>query len=136
MSDPPYEMVGYGGGTRFELSVPHLLTIGRPVEHLEYVGDLDWDGLRIALAGQRAARLAGLDKFQPARSIHRVMVEAARRFGRPLGWPADNDTRPNSYLADFLPEDIGGDVLRILRAGNRIPEEVLGPEELVSAWGK
>jgi hypothetical protein len=32
MADPPYGIVGYGGGTRFERSVPHLQTIGRPID--------------------------------------------------------------------------------------------------------
>jgi hypothetical protein len=135
MSDPPYGIVGYGGGTRFERSVAHLLTIGRRVEQIEYVGDLDWDGLRIAVAGQSAAHVAGLPGIRPARSIHRAMLAAASRFGNPHGWPAPIDSRPDPQLVHFLPQDVRGEALHILQAGHRIPEEVLGPVELGAVWG-
>jgi len=138
MSEPPYGMVAYGGGAGFELSVRHLLTIRRPVERIDYVGDLDWDGLRIALGARNAAKKVGLPDIHPAEGLHQAMLEASRRFGRPLGWPflslPDGRRKPEASLLAFLPDKIRSNVATILQAGNRIPEEVLGPEELRSVW--
>ena len=138
MPDPPYGMVAYGAGAQFELSVCYLLTIRRPIERIEYVGDLDWHGLRIALAARRAAKEAGLPDIHPANGLHQAMIEASRRFGRPLGWPfrssPGSKRKPDASLLDFLPDEIRSDVIAVLQAGNRIPEEVLGPDEFKNAW--
>ena len=136
--DPAYGMVAYGGGARVEAAIPHLLTIGRSVEQIHYVGDIDRNGLRIALAAADAARQCGLPPVEPAPGLHRAMLEARVRFDSPQGWPhhtaggsaKDDDTD----LVAFLPEDVRSEALAVLRAGCRIPEEVLGPDELGAVW--
>jgi hypothetical protein len=51
------------------------------------------------------------------------------------------DSEQQSELSDetlvaWLPEDIRADILTIIRAGRRIPEEILGPIEMLHIWEK
>ncbi len=139
MQNPPYGMVAYGGGARFEPSIRHLLTLGRPIQEIEYVGDLDWEGLRIALAAQRIAKSLSLPAIRPAQGLHAAMLAACREFGHPRGWPhlsTERRGRSDASLLRFLPEEARSMTLEVLKAGNRIPEEILGPVELTSVWLK
>jgi hypothetical protein len=47
--DRPYDLIAYGGGRSVLAALGHLLTIERRIETIHYVGDLDPDGLDIAL---------------------------------------------------------------------------------------
>lgn len=140
LEDPPYGMVAYGGGRALVQSIAHLRGIGRPVTSLHYVGDLDPTGLSIAVGARRAARETGLPTVEPAPGLHRAMVDAAAAFGHPRGWPVAS-ARPGGepcHLSEdlgFIPAAVRDSVRQILHAGNRIPEEVLGPEELQAVWG-
>lgn len=69
---------------------------------------------------------------------HAAMLEASRRLGRAGGWRtrsrrAVHGTQLESYL-NFLPEDVRQRARAILNDGCRIPEEVLGPEDLEALW--
>ncbi len=138
MTAPPYGLVGYGGGAGFELSVQYIKTIERPVERIEYVGDLDRNGLRIARSASLIARRDGLPSVAPAAGLHRAMVNACVRFGSPSGWPHPSATKGTSpedqSLVEWLSSEVRSDVVHVLEAGHRIPEEVLGPEELLAVW--
>ncbi|MFO0579202.1 MAG: hypothetical protein U1A78_34815 [Polyangia bacterium] len=140
LPDPPYGLVAYGAGTRIERSLPYLRTLSRQVLQIDYVGDLDRDGLRIALATQRAAAKAGLPIPRPAAGLHRLMLEACRAFGHPRGWPHRKkritSAQGDADLLAFLPADVREDVAPILAADRRIPEEVLGPQQLSVLWHK
>lgn len=87
---------------------------------------------------QAASRL-GLPEVKPAPGLHRAMLEASRRFAHPRGWPdpgRSEEVREDAgFLAHFVPAPEREEVRRILEAGNRIPEEVLGPDELLAVWG-
>jgi hypothetical protein len=55
----------------------------------------------------------------------------------PRAWRSANQWMSRamrSRLLDVIVRDVGVDVERIVRAGRRIPEEVLGPMELRNAW--
>lgn len=136
--DPPYGIIGYGGGTRIVRSLPYLRTLSRQVQEIDYVGDLDRDGLRIALAAQRIAQETGLPVPRPAPGLHRLMLDAARQFEHPRGWPhrkkRASGTSSDAELLEFLPVDIRSAVAPILAADRRIPEEVLGPQVLSALW--
>jgi len=139
MSYPPYGMVGYGGGKSFQASLQHLLTIGRPLESIFYVGDMDSDGLRIAEAAHDAAAEVGLPKILPAPGFHLAMLEAAGRFGYAEGWPAESGgtpIEPGSVFLRGFSLDLQERILAMVNSGRRIPEEVLGPDEMEVIWRK
>lgn len=138
IKDPPYGLIGYGGGARIARSLPYLRTISRRVRTIDYVGDLDRDGLRIALAAQRIALETGLPIPRPAPGLHRLMLDAARQFEHPKGWPHRKKRAPgtgsDAELLAFLPSDVRSTVAPILAADRRIPEEVVGPQALAALW--
>lgn len=135
---PPYGWLGFGSGASFERSILHLTLVEHQIERIEYVGDLDRHGLGIA---RRAAELAHNEHLPPvvaARGLHRAMLQSVWQFGYPEGLEYQPKERRidagDEALAAWLPEDVRGDVLKIIQAGRRVPEEVLGPDELQHAW--
>lgn len=134
----PYGFLGYGAGAVFEKSILHLKLSRHQIERIEYIGDLDRPGLRIASACARLARAEGLPPLVPAQGLHQAMVQAAQNFGYPEGMEYRTEEKrrdpQDETLVTWLPETIRAKVLLILRAGRRIPEEVLGPEEMRMIW--
>ena len=137
MKEPPYGVVAYGGGKSLLASLPHIATIGRDIEAIHYVGDLDHHGLEIAAAARRIAESNKLPSFSAAPNVHQGMIEAAARLGMPKGWPASRSsvgTSRGDASKAFLPDGVRDAVVELVRSGRRIPEEVLGPAELASLW--
>jgi len=66
------------------------------------------------------------------------MLSAAESFGHSTGWPAQErfSDAERRKLLDGLAPDLRTRVLEILEAGRRVPEEILGPEELRIAWSR
>ncbi|NOJ81071.1 DUF2399 domain-containing protein [Myxococcus xanthus] len=131
-----YDLVAYGGGRSLLAALGHLKTIERPVQSIHYVGDLDDAGLDIAFAARKCAKELGLPALLAADELHRQMLLAAEAFGYSLGWPSQerfsNSARERSL--DIISPSLRNQVHNLLRAGRRIPEEVLGPEEFRAAW--
>lgn len=137
MSSRPYDLIAYGGGRSVLAALGHIKTIPRGVESIHYVGDLDHAGLDIAWEARRCAKELGLSAVLPAVELHRQMLVAAESFGHPQGWLAqerfgDDDDR--TRILDVLAPELRERVESVLKAGRRIPEEVLGPNELRRAW--
>ncbi len=132
----PYDLIAYGGGRSLLASLGHLRTIERRIDTISYVGDLDWAGLDIFVQVRTAAREIGLPDVIPAAELHRQMLSAAQSFGHPEGWPNPVHTPGDRLFAVLQPLDVGvrDQVASILTRGNRVPEEVLGPEQLRAAW--
>jgi hypothetical protein len=132
----PYDLVAYGGGRSVLAALGHIKTIEHRVESIHYVGDLDHAGLDIACSAKKCARELELPLIAPATELHRQMLSAAQEFGHPQGWPAQERfaDRERKRLLDVLASDVRYEVERVLQAGRRIPEEVLGPHELRTAW--
>jgi hypothetical protein len=132
----PYDLVAYGGGKSVLAALGHLKTIERDVESIHYVGDLDHAGLDIAWCVRRCAKVLGLPTVLPAIELHRQMLMAAASFGYPQGWPTQDRSTDvdRSRVLDVLSPEMRLQVDVILAAGCRIPEEVLGPNELRTAW--
>jgi hypothetical protein len=131
---PPYGIVVFGDGGRFERSIESLTTIGRPIERLHYVGDLDGAGIRIAVGAARTAARSGLPPLRPAPCFHDMMLDSAERLGAPHGWPAPlgrRTTMADSMPRAFLPASVVDRVTLILQKNRRIPEEVLGPDDVM-----
>ncbi len=137
-SSPPYGWLGFGSGAGFERSILHFTLIEHRIEHIEYVGDLDRPGLRIARGATELARNEHLPSVTPARGLHQAMLRSVQRFGYPGGLeyqPKERRTVSNdNELVKWLPEEVRAEVLAIIQAGKRVPEEVLGPDELLQIW--
>jgi hypothetical protein len=137
-SSPPYGWLGFGSGAGFERSIFHLTLIEHQIEGIEYVGDLDRHGLGIARRAAELAHNEHLPPVVPARGLHRAMLQSVWQFGYPEGLEYQPKERrsdaSDEALAAWLPEDVRGDVLKIIQAGRRVPEEVLGPDELQHVW--
>jgi hypothetical protein len=136
MNNPPYGMVGFGGGWGFSVSIRHLATIGRPIESISYVGDMDLQGLMIPLEARHGATAAGLPQIEPATELHEAMFASAEALGFSSGWRRRKriETKEAAAPASFLAPELRERAINILLQGNRIPEEVLGPSEMRRAW--
>lgn len=132
----PYDLVAYGGGRSLLAALGHLKTIERSVQSIHYVGDLDHAGLDIARAARTCARELGLPPLLPADELHRQMLVAAEAFGHSLGWPARErfSDSEREMVLDVISPSLRSQIHELLRAGRRIPEEVLGPDEFRAAW--
>lgn len=132
----PYDLIAYGGGRSVVAGLGHLPSIDRRIESMHYVGDIDDVGLDIAWNARMCAERLGLPALQPATELHRQMLAAASVFGNADGWPARVRLPEvdRARLLDAVAPEVRPDVERIVRAGRRIPEEVLGPTELRKAW--
>lgn len=132
----PYGMIACGGGASFIQSIRHLTRINRSISRIEYVGDLDRPGLRIAKAACEAAIRIGLPPVEPAAKMHYAMLQAVRKFGHPSGlkYRSDENSKNDEALVAWLPIEIRTIVLEIFASNCRVPEEVLGPDELRAIW--
>jgi hypothetical protein len=141
MPQPAYGAVGFGGGNGLCRSLPYLGMTDRRLTKVEYVGDLDYYGLKTASAAIRLARELGLPAIQPATQLHQAMIDSARAFGHPDGWPETeslslpprNDLPP---ILDFLDITLRESIGKMVKNRYRIPEEVLGPDEMAAVWGR
>jgi hypothetical protein len=136
MHHSPYGMIAWGQGASFIQSVRHLVNIGRPISRIEYVGDIDRSGLRIAQTASEAAIRVGLPQVEPAKGLHHAMLKSVSKFGYQTGLKCHFDERAENdeALVTWLPQEIHAMVLKILSSNSRIPEEVLGPDELHEIW--
>lgn len=140
MPDPPYGHVGYAEGRVATVSIKYLKSLPTALEAIHYVGDLDAHGLDIALKVQAESRNCGLPTVIAAPGIHVAMLNAAATFGFPNGWlmtdrQAQQDRKwTTNQLLSFLSGDIRAQVEVMLENQRRIPEEVLGPTEMRTAF--
>ena len=134
----PYGLVGFGAGMGLVRSILDFRLIDHAIKRIEYVGDMDRPGLRIAQSVISIAELEDLPPVMPAKGIHRAMLESVRHFGYPDGMEYREDEKrsesSDEALVAWLPDDIRPNILTIIRAGRRIPEEVLGPAEMLRVW--
>lgn len=133
MNTPPYGGIAYGGGTRMLKAIPYLRILGRQFDVIDYVGDLDGKGLEIAISLQQAVKELGLGRLQPATRLHMAMLRSAATLGAPSGWPVSNSRRTHGSCKDsvrFLDESLRDQVISVLNQERRIPEEVLGHDEM------
>lgn len=138
LATQPYDLIAYGGGRSVLAALGYIKTIERRVGSIHYVGDLDHAGLDIAWSARCCCKELGLPTLQPASELHMRMLSAADAFGHPLGWPAQErfSVANRERILDVLSSKERERVGAILIAGRRIPEEVLGPDELRDVWSK
>ncbi len=135
---PPYGLVGFGAGMGLARSILDFRLIDHTIKRIEYVGDMDRPGLRIAQSVISIAELEDLPPVMPAKGIHCAMLGSVRSFGYPDGMEYKEDEKrsesSDEALVAWLPDDIRVNILNIIRAGRRIPEEILGPAEMLRVW--
>lgn len=143
IAEPPYGIVVFGDGSRVERSLPQLRELAPSLLRIEYVGDLDWHGLRTARGAERIAAAVRLPAVVPAAGMYRAMLEAAAGFRAPDGWVDDSEFDGRAgvpasaeLLLGWLPTAEREPVQLLLTRGRRIPEEVLGPAELRRVWAR
>jgi hypothetical protein len=136
MSNPPYGIVAYGGGRGFQQSIRNFGSMDRSIERIEYVGDLDRPGLRIAQAAAKTASELGLPPLIAAQGMHDAMLQASQNFGHPFGLPYEtNDSdKHDEALVTILPVNVRCAVLDILGKGRRVPEEILSFDKMSNLW--
>lgn len=138
LSHPPYGLVGFGSGMGLVRSILDFRLIEQAIKRIEYVGDMDRPGLRIAQSVISIAEVERLPPVVPAKGIHFAMLESVRRFGYPDGMEYKVDQRRSESgdetLVAWLPDNIRVNILNLIRAGRRIPEEILGPDEMLRVW--
>jgi hypothetical protein len=115
--------IAYGAGKQVLKAVRYLPLLEPVIGAIEYVGDLDAEGLSIAAELQRLSQLP----VEPASSFHQAMLDSAVALGSPDGWPLSEGiehvdlAKGISFLSSDLHERVGN----IVRSGRRIPEEAL-----------
>lgn len=146
MEQPPYGMIIFGGGSNFLNTVPsfkdvqesleYQKIIAVPLRHIEYVGDLDWAGLKIAWDAAEKAKTLHLPPIIPATGIHQAMLDGLQRpkILQPDGFPIGKKQNVTPEALQWLPETLCDQVQRILELGNRVPEEMLTEEVLARLW--
>jgi hypothetical protein len=134
-ADSPVGVLIYGGGNLFRRTVRYLAEVPTKITAVYYVGDLDWPGITIAAKAAGTAASRGLPEILPASSFHRAMFDSASALGGTPGFPDGTGARPDTNALAFLGAELGGRVGTMLKAGQRIPEEVLGPTDMRRALG-
>lgn len=116
--------LGYGGGNQVIKSVGYFSMIEPPLREIKYVGDLDGEGIQIASALSRASKEVTV---RPATRLHLAMFEAAAALGALNGWPVTNEKPPDcdDGAFGFLDSEVRSRAIQLVRAGRRIPEEVI-----------
>ena len=125
----PVGVVAFGRGWQFCSSIASLVELDPPVNRVMYFGDLDADGLRIAVQAAAVARATKLPDVEPAVALYRLLVAV----GRPQ--PGRSDQRPLSdgeagRLVAWLPDDLRQPVTDMLVSGRRLAQEWVGHELL------
>lgn len=95
------------------------------VDAMEYLGDLDADGLAIARAACQAAEAAGVPAGPCGWLWDLLVVQPSRAGGSA---PADVDV-----TVAWLPEQVRADARALLAAGRMIPQEAIRYDVLASA---
>ena len=135
LPNPPYGQIAYGGGFDVLKSVAYVRTVNLELEGIDYVGDMDFKGLEIALSLQKVTERLGLPVLQPATSLHQAMLRSAVTLGASEGWPTAKSSMnaTSNDLLTFITPSLRDQVHSVLARGHRIPEEVLGHAEMYEA---
>jgi hypothetical protein len=123
-STPAIGRLAYGAGKQVLKAVGYLPMVEPAITEIQYVGDLDTEGMRIATEFQRLSKTIPV---RPATQFHKAMLESAIQLEASDGWPSKNEGGADgiasgvTFLASAIREQVDG----IFRKGRRIPEEAL-----------
>jgi hypothetical protein len=116
--------LAYGAGKQILKAIDYFSMIAPPITEILYVGDIDAEGLRIAVSVQRRSQAVAV---RPAVAFHQAMLASAAALGAPTGWPAMEESarKLGESALQFLSADIRRRCGAMIAVGRRIPEEVL-----------
>lgn len=121
--------VAYGAGTSFAQSVAGIAAAG-PVKRILYIGDLDAEGVAIPQRALATAARFGLPAPEPALGLWAALCAEADRVGHKAA-PVPSDVAAE-LCGWFGNTEVAKDVQRLLEAGVRVAQEVLGLDWLES----
>ena len=120
---------GYGNAVRKTHRQLEQVTELTGASGLLYLGDLDPTGLEIPTAVNRERRARGLAPLDPHCGLYRWLLRHGRRRRSDTG--AKHRAPPD--LADWLPGDIAAGLAELWAAGEMIPQESFGTEQLAGS---
>lgn len=121
---PAFGRLAYGAGKQVLKAVRFLPMVEPPILEIQYVGDLDAEGMMIASEFQRMSKAIPV---RPAGGFHAAMLASAVQLDSPGGWRTKDERQNICAVAglDFLASEIRDQVSAMLLSGRRIPEEAL-----------
>lgn len=123
-----YAAVAYGGGNAFRQGAGNLddLVSANAADGAVYLGDLDPSGTAILIGVNQLRRSEGRSAIRPHRGLYQWLLAQGRR--RPLETPPTD--RLISGLDQAFPATIATALINLWAAGQRIPQEGFGLEQL------
>ncbi len=131
-SDPPYDIVVWGGGETIEKRLPFTRRLPEhagidAIEQIFYFGDLDPPGVRIAAQTARIASALELPPVRPAVELYRALLDTGA---------APYSSAYRAYAPGelaWLPTDVAESARRLHARGLRVPQEALDRAQLPQA---
>jgi hypothetical protein len=124
-----YAAVVYGDGDAFKGSAAGLVEVVRSIPwdgRFYYFGDIDPEGLLIPLAASAVLATADLPTLAAHRACYRRLLNRATTVPLPSGEELDFHQESRNWLGDELAPDVEA----YFRRGVRLPQELVGSEEL------
>ena len=123
-----YAAIAYGGGNAFRQGAGNLddLIDNTLAKGAIYLGDLDPAGARILIGVNRRRQSEGRAVLSPHRGLYRWLLAHGRR--RPLERTPENAGIDG--LDEVFPADLAKALMELWSAGQRIPQESYGIEQL------
>lgn len=121
---PAFGRLAYGAGKQVLKAATYLPMVEPTIREIQYVGDLDAEGLSIAAELQRLSQTIPV---RPATRFHQAMLASAAQLESPNGWALQggrehvNSEGALHILASEIREQVAG----MIRNGRRVPEEAL-----------
>lgn len=129
-----YYALAYGGGNAFSRSWEGLTELKGQIAQFEYFGDVDGEGLRIPWAVSKCLERVRMP-FRLSRRFYQMLIdigENSRLDGGRFRW----DETMVEWLTDQLGKELAGRIVKVVRAGRRIPQEYCTMESLERCTGE
>ncbi len=128
-----YGAVVYGAGKALLKALPTLAEVAEAagVERFVYLGDVDPDGVHIGRRATEDAAAVDLPPIAPAAGWYRRLFA----LGEGRTFPSRASRTVNFDDIAWLPADLQSRAADLIRAGRRLPQELLGWTELAALDG-
>jgi hypothetical protein len=123
---PDVGLLVYGAGNHITGSITYFADIEPRVRAIKYFGDIDLEGLQIPRRAHYVAQSLGLPPVDPAPDLYRLLLCVGR-----MAKADPVSSAIATRAANWLPEDLRGEVVEILVSGRRMAQEAVGHKVLV-----
>jgi hypothetical protein len=126
---PGFGRLAYGAGKQVLKAASYLPMVEPAITEIQYVGDLDAEGVSIAAEFQRLSKDIPV---RPATRFHQAMLASAAELESPGGWALQSGREQVESQAAiiFLAPEIRDHVSDMIRSARRVPEEALSFEAM------